>query len=143
MIFFDGPVKLNNNASVVYQGKGVIYATGQVMLSNNAKLCGITGCTSAWNPNIDILVFVAGTTSTSDGFVVRNNGRFQGAAYVEQDFREWNNATVYGPIIARKVRVSNNAQHEFTPFSTLLPGMPASSTSTTTLENVESSFTSS
>ena len=143
VIFFDGSVKLNNNANVVYQGKGVIYATGQVLLSNNAKLCGISGCTSSWNPNFDMLVFVAGTTSTDDGFVVRNNGRFQGAAYVEQDFREWNNATVYGPIIARKVRVRNNAVHEFIPFSTLLPGMPASATSTTTLENVEGSFTSS
>lgn len=143
VIFFDGPVRLNNNANVVYQGKGVIYATGKVELSNNAKLCGINGCTSSWNPNVDMLVFVAGTTSVDDGFVIRNNGRFQGAAYVEHDFREWNNATVYGPIIARKVRVRNNAQHEFIPFSTLLPGMPASSTSTTTLENVDGSFTSS
>jgi hypothetical protein len=80
---------------------------------------------------------------TDDGFVVRNNARFQGAAYVEQDFREWNNAPVYRPVIARKVRVYNNAVHEHIPFSTLLPGMPASSTSTTTLENVEGSFTSS
>ena len=143
VIFFDGPVKLNNNANVVYQGKGVIYATGQVYLSNNSKLCGINGCTSSWNPNVDLLVFVAGTTSVEDGFVVRNNGRFQGAAYVENDFREWNNATVYGPIIARRVRVRNNAVHEFIPFNTLLPGMPASSTTTTTLENVDGSYTSS
>lgn len=143
VIFFDGPVKLNNNAHVIYQGKGVIYATGQVTISNNAKLCGITGCTSSWNPNVDMLVFIAGTTSEEDGFVIRNNARFQGAAYVEHDFREWNNATVYGPIIARKVRVRNNAVHEFIPFGALLPGMPASSTSATTLENVEGSFTSS
>jgi hypothetical protein len=143
VIFFDGPVKINNNANVLYQGKGVIYATGQVLISNNAKLCGINGCTASWNPNINMLVFVAATTSTDDGFVVRNNGRFQGAAYVEQDFREWNNATVYGPIIARKVRIRNNAVHRFTPFSTLLPGMPASSTTSATLENVDGSFTSS
>ena len=143
VIFFDGKVKLSNNANVIYKGKGVIYATGQVRLLNNAKLCGISGCTSSWNPNLDMLVFVAGTTSSNDGFEIKNNGRFQGAAYVEHDFREWNNATVYGPIIARKIRVRNNAVHHFIPFSTLLPGMPASATSTTTLENVEGSFTSS
>ena len=143
VIFFDGEVELYNNANVVYQGKGVIYATGKVKLANNAKLCGISGCTSSWNPNIDMLVFVAGTTSSNDGFEIKNNARFQGAAYVEQDFREWNNASVYGPIIARRVRVRNNAVHEFIPFSTLLPGMPASSTSTVTLENVEGSFKSS
>lgn len=143
VIFIDGPVKINNNVNAVYQGKGVIYATGQVLISNNAKLCGTNGCTSAWNPNVDMLVFVAGTTAVDDGFVVRNNARFQGAAYVEQDFREWNNATVTGPIIARRIRVRNNAVHKFTPFSTLLPGMPASSTTSTTLENVDGSFTSS
>lgn len=143
VIFIDGAVRVNNNVNAVYQGKGVIYATGQVLISNNAKLCGNNGCTSSWNPNVDMLVFVAGTTSVDDGFVVRNNARFQGGAFVEHDFREWNNATVYGPIIARRIRVRNNAIHKFTPFSTLLPGMPASSTTATTLENVDGSFTSS
>ncbi|MFQ5425624.1 MAG: hypothetical protein ACE5EV_00920, partial [Gaiellales bacterium] len=143
VVFFDGPVKLQNNANAVYQGRGVIYATGRILISNNAKLCGISGCTTGWNPNLNMLVLVAGTSTADEGFEVRNNARFQGGAYVVDDFKEWNNASVTGPIIARRIIVRNNAVHRFVPFGSLLPGMPASSTTATALENVETSYTSS
>jgi hypothetical protein len=142
VIFFDGRVKMSNNANAVYQGRATIYATGRIELSNNAKLCGVSTCNNAWNPNVNMLAFVAGTTAEDEGFVVRNNAKFQGAAYVVNDFREWNNATVYGPIIARHIEVSNNAVHEFIPFGALMLGMPASSTTTVSLENIDGTFTS-
>ena len=45
-------------------------------------------------------------------------------------------------MIARRVQIRNNASHELAPLGTLLPGMPAETTTSTTLENVEESFTS-
>ena len=142
VIFFDGKLKMRNNASAVYEGRGTIYTTGQIELSNNAKLCGINGCGSGWNSNLNLLAFVAGA-SDDTGFEISNNAKFQGGIYVINDIKESNNSTVWGPVVARKIEIQNNAVHEFVPLGALLPGMPAESTSSTGLENVEGSFTSS
>ncbi|MEZ5100441.1 MAG: pilus assembly PilX N-terminal domain-containing protein [Thermoleophilia bacterium] len=146
VVFFDGRVELKNNANAFYQGKGVIYATGQVELANNAKLCGAkignSNCAANWNPNQNLLVFVAGSSADEVGLYIHNNAKYQGGAYVINDYHEENNATIWGPVIARRLLIENNVANEFTPFGTLLPGMPSTTTSVTTLENVDGSYSS-
>ena len=56
-----------------------------VTLNNNAKLCGISGCTASWNTNTNYLVFVVGGP-TGTTFTISNNGVYQGGAYVVADY---------------------------------------------------------
>ena len=63
-IFIDGSVKLNNGLLNSYNGQSTIYLAGTVYMNNNTKLCGGTfgsNCDFAsWNPNTEMLTFVAG-----------------------------------------------------------------------------------
>jgi hypothetical protein len=141
VVFFDGKLEFAGNRNVVYQGRGSIYATDVITIENHTLLCGVAGCDATWNPNANLLLLVSGATADS-GFIIKNNTTWQGAIYVVNDFHEDNSAFVCGPVIAQELVIQNNTDNCFVPFTTGVPGMPGSSTATTTLVSVPGSFTS-
>ena len=132
-IYFDGDIVLSNNAKGVYQGRGVIYASGRIEISNWTTLCGVAECNEdAWDPNENLLVFVAGSSTDANGFYIKNNAKFQGAAYVVNDFREENSAIFQGPVIARQLYFTNfSTSAKWVPIWALIEGTPTASSGTT------------
>jgi Tfp pilus assembly protein PilX len=113
VMFFDGNIYMNNNAYAVYSGKATIYAYGTVNLSNGARLCGITGCTSSWNTAQNVLMFVAGRSLSGCptpcyGFVLDNHSTYQGAAYTDVDYLCDNGSENWGPVVAYQIQIDNN-----------------------------------
>jgi hypothetical protein len=139
VVFFDGKVEFAGNRDVVYQGRGSIYATDVITIQNHVRLCAVAACDATWDPDQNLLLFVAGATA-QDAFIIQNNTTFQGATYVVNDFKQENSVIVCGPVIAQELIIQNNTDNCFVPFSTGVPGMPGTSTPTTTLINVPDSF---
>jgi hypothetical protein len=137
-IFFDGDITLPNNANAVYQGFGTLYASGTIMFNNNAKLCGISGCTASWDTDTNYLVIVAGAP-TGTGLTIVNNAVFQGAAYVVSNYDLNNNGAMWGPVIAGQLDLGNNAG-AWIPLSALPPGAPGYTAGVPTLQNVPDSY---
>jgi hypothetical protein len=131
-IYFDGDIILTSNTIANYRGRGTIYASGRIELGNSFNLCAAPNCDrDAWDPNENLLLFVAGTSTDATGFYIHNNARFQGAAYVVNDYREENFVDMQGPVIARQLYYQNNTEAvKWVPIWSLLTGAPSSSTST-------------
>jgi hypothetical protein len=135
-IFFDGDITVSNNA--VYQGQATLYAAGAVTFNNNARLCGISGCTASWDTSTNYIVLVAGAP-TGIGLTITNNAIFQGAAYVVSNFDLNNNGAIWGPVIANQLDLGNNAG-SWLPLTSLPPGAPGYTAGVPTLQNVPDSY---
>ena len=121
VIFLDGDIFTSGGAT--YSGRATIYTTGKVTFSNGATLCGISGCTSSWDTTNNLILFVAGTTTDTNGVYLGNNSILQGAVYATNDVYIDNNAAQWGPVIARSVYIDNNADQS-KPLTRLPPGAP-------------------
>jgi Tfp pilus assembly protein PilX len=121
VIFFDGD--LYHSGDATYTGRATIYSSGTVTLANNATLCGISGCTSAWDTSNNVLGFVSGSSTDSNGVMLSNNTVFQGALYAVNDVYIDNNASQWGPIVARSIYIDNNA-NQYKALVRLPPGTP-------------------
>ena len=62
-LFFDGNISFNNSASAVYVGRATLYAAGTISINNSSKLCGVAGCNANWDPTVNLLAFVAGSST--------------------------------------------------------------------------------
>ena len=137
-VFFDGDIILSNNANGVYQGRGVIYASGRIEINGWTTLCGAPGCdVDAWDPNENLIVFVAGALPDAAGvapansFYIRNNAKFQGAVYCVTDFREENSAIMQGPVIARQLYFTNfSSSVKWVPIWAYVMGTPSDTAGT-------------
>lgn len=126
-IFIDGDLTLGDNDQVVYSGKGVIYASGKITITGSTTICGKPGCpTEGWDPNQDMLTFVAGESVESDGFLIGQSAKFQGGVYAVNDFHAEQSAGVEGPVVARRL-VFEQAGYadKWVPLSGLSMGTPA------------------
>jgi hypothetical protein len=144
VVFFDGKLELNGNKTVVYSGRGTIYATDEIKFQNYVNLCPVAGCNAAaWNPDTTILGFVGGASSDS-GVLIENNTVFHGSMYVVNDYFQKNSVTVCGPVIAQELFIENGSSNCYVPFSSLPPGAPGAPTgpTATSLTNVPNSYTS-
>ena len=121
-VFIDGNIFISG--SVRYQGRGVLYAFGTVTVSNSARVCGVVGCDSTWDPGTNLLVLVAGAASGT-GLSVDNNAVYQGAAYARSNYSLANNAANWGPTVANQFSIANNSGTYKAP-GTLPPGAPGS-----------------
>ena len=139
-IFFDGNILFNNLVNAVYVGRATIYASGTVTIKNSTTLCGVVGCNSSWNATQNLLAFVAGSTTDSTSFTISNSSTFQGAVYAVNDYSEENGTTMWGPVIARQVSLSNNTTNHYVPLGTLLSGMPQTSNEAISIVNVSGSW---
>jgi Tfp pilus assembly protein PilX len=142
VVFFDGKIELSGHQNVVYQGRGSIYASGEIKIQNYVTLCGAADCNAAaWNPEVNLLLLVSGA-ETEIGFVIENNTKFQGAVYVVNDYNQKNSVDMCGPVMAEELLIENGSTNCFVPFSTAPAGMPGTSgPATFTLTNVPNSFT--
>ena len=61
VIYFDAHLSWSNLNLIQYDGKAVIYGSGQVRIKNRADICGVPACDATWDPRVDLLVFVAGS----------------------------------------------------------------------------------
>lgn len=142
-IFFDGNITFSQLSQVQYQGRATIYASGTISVANQTSLCPVTGCNSSWDPNTNLLAFVAGSLKGEQiGFTIGNNSTFEGAVYCVNDYSAGNNTTMWGPVIARQITISNSSLNDFPPIWNLMPGMPSSYQTVTTVSIVPGSWSS-
>jgi Tfp pilus assembly protein PilX len=124
-IFFDGDISMGQYSLAVYSGRATIYASGRITIGQQSSLCGVVNCTAEWVPTQNLLAFVAGSSTDDTSFEISNFSSFQGAVYAVNDYREGNNSTVWGPIIADQIYLQNSTMNHYVPIGTLLDGMPA------------------
>jgi len=139
-IFFDGNISMSQLVQAVYSGRGTIYASGTITMNNQVSLCPVSGCGDNWDPNVDLLAFVAGTSTDSVGFSIGNNSTFAGAVYAVTDYSAGNSSQMWGPIIARQIYISNSTLNNFPPIMKLMTGMPSSYSTVTTVTAVQGSW---
>ncbi len=143
VVFFDGKVELQGNKSVVYSGRGTIYASDEIKMQGYVNLCPVADCNaSLWDPDTTILGFVGGASSDS-GFLIENYTTFHGSIYVVNDYFQKNNVNVCGPVIAQELIIENGSTNCYVPFGNLPPGAPGAPTgpAAISLQNVPNSFT--
>ena len=146
VIYFDGHLTWSNLNLITYVGKAVIYGSGQVRIKNRADICGVAACDSTWNPQENLIVFVAGSlvseySSSGVGGDIGNHVNFQGALYIVNDFDMDNNTTVWGPVITRSTTINNSALINAPPLPIQwMYGMPGATTTVTEVEPVQGSY---
>ena len=146
VIYFDGNLTWSNLNLITYDGLGVIYASGQIVIRNRADLCGVPACDNTWNPQTDLIVLIAGslisqTTTDPTSGEIGNHVNFQGAIYTVTDYVMDNNTTVWGPVITRSASIANSAIIHAPPASILwMEGMPGDAVTTTQVEPVQGSY---
>lgn len=140
-IFVDGDISMAQLIQANYSGRGVIYSSGTITMSNQVVLCPVTGgCGPNWDPNTDLLTFVAGSSTDQYDFTIGNNSTFAGAVYTVNDFQAGNSSQLWGPIIARQINISNSTLNNFPPIMKLMTGMPSSYSTVTTVTVVQGSW---
>jgi Tfp pilus assembly protein PilX len=146
VIYFDAHLSWSNLNLIQYDGRAVIYGSGQVRIKNRADICGVPACDSTWDPTTDLLVFVAGSLvsqSSSDpiGGEIGNHVNFQGALYIVNDFDMDNNTTVWGPVITRSTTINNSALINAPPVPIQwMYGMPGATQTVTEVSPVQGSY---
>jgi hypothetical protein len=132
-MFIDGSVKLNNGALNSYNGQATLYVSGTVWMNNNTKLCGgVSGSNcdfASWNPNSEMLTFVAGGSGglagEGNGILMENSSQFQGGLFSSYAVRFANNARSDGPIVGSTMIFDNNVSNDqFDTITTVPAGMP-------------------
>jgi hypothetical protein len=128
-IFIDGSAKISTTSN--YNGQATIYLSGTMLFSSS--LCGVpTGgsCNFAnWNPNAEMLTFVAqgtgGQVAVGDSIQFPNGQYFQGGLFATGDVDFGNNASSDGPIMGDQIILSNNVTtNAFSTITTVPVGMP-------------------
>ncbi len=146
VIYFDAHLSWSNLNLIQYDGKAVIYGSGQVRIKNRADICGVPACDSTWNPQVDLLVFVAGSlvsqsSTTTIGGDIGNHVNFQGALYIVNDFDMDNNTTVWGPVITRSTMINNSALIHAPPLPIQwMYGLPGATQTVTDVTAVQGSY---
>lgn len=145
VIYFDGHLTWSNLNLIQYDGRATIYGSGQVRIKNRADICGVPECDSTWDPDVDLLVFVAGSlvAEGSDiiGGEVGNHVNFQGALYIVNDFDMDNNTSIWGPVITRSASIENSALIHAPPKPIeWMQGMPAATQTVVNVDPVQGSY---
>jgi Tfp pilus assembly protein PilX len=146
VIYFDGHLTWSNLNLITYVGKAVIYGSGQVRIKNRADICGVATCDGTWNPQQNLIVFVAGSliaesSTTTVGGDIGNHVNFQGALYIVNDFDMDNNTTFWGPVITRSTTINNSALINAPPLPIeWMYGMPGATTTVTEIDPVQGSY---
>jgi predicted acyltransferase (DUF342 family) len=146
VIYFDGDLTWSNLNLITYDGKGVIYASGEIVIRNRADLCGVAACDSTWDPRVDLIVLIAGSlvsqtlTDPTSG-EIGNHVNFQGAIYTVTDYVMDNNTTVWGPVITRSASIANSSLIHAPPYPIeWMEGLPGDETTTVEVAKVEGSY---
>ena len=136
VVFIDGDVNFNLTKTITYTGRGSIYSSGKITLSKLNLCVTLSGdycnfSTGSWDPEANLMVLVAGSTTDSTDFTLEQGVQFQGAVYAATQYQEFNSARMQGPIMAANLILENAAQVKSLPFNTLAPGMPGTDSAQT------------
>jgi Tfp pilus assembly protein PilX len=137
-IFIDGYVKIEpSTAGTTYQysGQGALYVSGTVVVKNVDFCGGVTSdgsdCDfSAWDPNTELLTFVAngsgGQTDVGSGVSIEiKSAHFQGALYGTNKIQLDTSSKVDGPLVGSEVVLGQSIQtDDFQTITTVPVGMP-------------------
>ncbi len=126
-VFFDGNIVMTGSQRVLYSGRGTIYASGYIDLGGSQQICGSYsgGCNfGGWVPETAMLALVAGSTTDTPGFQIRQSARFQGGIYAAGSYSQGSSTQVQGPKIAETLSLSGSSQATWSPFTYLPPGAP-------------------
>jgi Tfp pilus assembly protein PilX len=145
VIYFDGHLTWSNLNLIQYDGRAVIYGSGQLRIKNRADICGVPACDATWDPDVDLLVFVAGSLFAEGSDViggdVGNHVNFQGALYIVNDFDMDNNTSIWGPVITRSAAIDNSALIHAPPKPIgFIQGMPAATQTVVNIDPVQGSY---
>jgi Tfp pilus assembly protein PilX len=139
-IFFDGPLSVNSSTTIVYSGRATIYVNGTIVFNDNARVCGVAACDSTWNPTANLITFVAGGWDSSQtSIALRDGARVQAALWAAKNYVGADNTHMYGPIIADRLSIPDNARNYEVDMGPMLPGMPQFTMPVYTLVNVAGS----
>jgi hypothetical protein len=138
-MFIDGSVKMTNGAINQYNGQATIYLSGTLYMSSGTKMCGSisgTNCDFAtWNPNTELLAFVANGTGAPSPVpagvsIYLYNAQLQGALYGTGKIRLEGTTRTDGPMVASEVELGYNvstasaAANGFPNLTNYPPGLP-------------------
>jgi hypothetical protein len=132
-IYIDGSARIANGLLNEYDGQATIYLSGTLLVENGSKLCGGSSGSEcdfgAWNPNTEMLTFVAdgvgGQAETGNSILINNNGQFQGGLFATHNLEYRNNARSDGPMVGWEIKFANNVTNDAFPTITTVPvGMP-------------------
>jgi Tfp pilus assembly protein PilX len=147
VIYIDGNLTWSNLSIIEYDGRGTIYASGKLTIQNQADLCGVQACDATWVPSSDFLTFVVGSLKTPVSYDplsgdIGNRVTFQGAIFLQNDYDQDNNSTIWGPVIARNATITNSSLFKALPgpLGGLPPGVPANTVTLTTVDLVPGSY---
>lgn len=127
-LYFDGSLTIHSN--IQYTGQASMYFTGGVK-GNSGQLCGIASCTTSWNPNQNLIVFVADCVGFPTKCInLQGNSTAQFACYVTTEYFVAGGSVNMGPVISNTFNL-NGSGNLLIPVDNFPPGTPLSATITT------------
>ncbi len=126
-VFVDGNIVMNGSEEVLYSGRGTIYASGTIDLQGSQQICGAWagGCDfTAWDPDVNMLVLVSGSTTDNPSFNTGQSLQFQGGIYAAGNYTQGSSVEAEGPRIGETLTISGSSQASIPAFSYLPPGAP-------------------
>jgi hypothetical protein len=150
-IFVDGNLYIQNGNVNRYQGQGVIYLSGS-MLIKNSQLCAVIyngSCdlrtynssnpsAGGWDPNQNLIAFIANGAGgqsgvgTGESIVVTGGngspGVLQGAAFGTYDVTVGSSGNIDGPMVGRTVNLGQSVTTNFPSITVVPNGMPSNPT---------------
>jgi Tfp pilus assembly protein PilX len=136
VFYFDGNFSLTNNQTILYSGRGSIYFTGTFAQAGSSQICGIANCAGTWDPNTNVIIFVAGCQNTTGGTIstgcvsVGGTAALQAGLYSVTDYTVSGTPMDMGPVVASSASFLGTVS-QMLPLHNLPPGAPANTTTTT------------
>jgi hypothetical protein len=130
-IFFDGNISMSGSAKGVYSGRAAIYSSGTVNISGSTEICGafVSGhCDwTNWNPDVNMLVLVAGSTTDTPDFTTGQSAQIQGGIYAATDYTQGSSVKQQGPIQAQNITLGSSGQTGYPGQASVPYGAPGGS----------------
>ena len=144
-LFFDGDIHVRPNSGVRadYDGQATLYTSGEIEVQEDVWLCAVAACDGTWDPHDDLLVLVADGDGWHEGIDVEYDAKFQGGAYSLTELDVAHNGEFWGSAITRRVEFVDGTTIRHIPGGVfpILEGMPQTTATGPTLENVPGSYT--
>lgn len=138
-LYFDGSLDLKCGWKVTYSGQATLYFTGTVEQEGGTKLCGISNCTTSWDPDVNGMILIAGCWTNSTGSTLASSkcvyitggSSAQWGAYATTAYQIDGGSSNMGPVLANTMNVGGGSS-TLIPFHSFPPGTPLA-TETVTL----------
>ena len=131
---FDGSLSLGCGYRIIYSGQATMWFTGTVAVGGGDWFCGIANCTTAWDPDVNGIIWIAGCWADSTGSSLVNSGcvsvagnsTIQVGIYVPTNYTIAGGSTNMGPVLANTLSIGGSSS-TLIPFHIMPPGTPLNS----------------